>query len=438
MSRVLLISNEPLLLTGNRMAGLQVRISEMARALMKKGHEVIVAEPSRSLARAQRDGITLIDTGQISTIVPVDIWIAHPLVALRYHHQLRLSPLVVDGYEAPFGSFLAHAAALLSGLGSTVMYSYRDTMVEYLRALSTADRVICANDRQRILYLTLLCVLGRINPGSFTDELVITVQSGAPADRPPTEAPEAWGVDSREPVVLWAGGCYPWFDVDTYLQAMPMILREEPRTRFLFVGLGGRDHTDHSHLPEGLANRVVSTIGNSPELKAASVFVGWLPYPERGRAYAVSTVGVCTYGDHIETLFSMRTRILDMIWGGLPIVASRGDSLSDYLERNGAAISVQPRDPSALSAAVVNILHNRPLRNDMAHEARRLAQTTLAWDQQVEDLHQYCLSPRVDSAKCDPLTRKTAARIVSLNSGPLWKARSGWHRLRRAMRHHFS
>src|SRR5664280_3299763 len=46
------------------------------------------------------------------------------------------------------------------------------------------------------------------------------------------------------------------------------------------------------------------------------------PYTERSDHLLDADVGVSTHFDHVETEFSFRTRILDYLWTGLPIVAT--------------------------------------------------------------------------------------------------------------------
>src|SRR6185436_9947916 len=52
----------------------------------------------------------------------------------------------------------------------------------------------------------------------------------------------------------------------------------------------------------------------------------WVPYERRGDYLLEADLGVSTHFQHVETTFSFRTRILDYLWAGLPIVSTRGDS----------------------------------------------------------------------------------------------------------------
>ena len=60
---------------------------------------------------------------------------------------------------------------------------------------------------------------------------------------------------------------------------------------------------------------------------------GWVPYAERGAWLAEADLGVSAHHDHLEARYAHRTRVLDTLWAGLPVVATRGDALADLVER---------------------------------------------------------------------------------------------------------
>ena len=382
MARVLL-TTEPI--DGARIAGLQVRVLEMARALARAGHDVVTAMPDEAGA-----------------VGPVDVWITHPRLVAALDGIVAARARVVDGYESPFGSFLAHATALLPRIGERAARDYRATMTAMLAAVASADRVLCANETQRVSYLTILSMLGRIGPHAPETDVVLCVSSGASPDppaRPRDDTPHA-------PVVLWCGGCYPWFDVETYLAALPAIAAAVPDVRFRFAGLDGV--AVDRELP--LAGRIRAVVAASSDLAARSEMVPWLPYAERGRLYAEADVGVCTYGDHLETRLSMRTRVIDMVWGGLPLVVSAGDEMSRVVETEGLGRAVPPGDPGALADAVTALVRAPDARRDASARARALATSRLSWDHQVEPLARYCDAVAA-GAVAGPRRRRSARRL---------------------------
>ena len=84
---------------------------------------------------------------------------------------------------------------------------------------------------------------------------------------------------------------------------------------------------------------------------------GWVPYAERGAWLAEADVGVSAHLDHLEARFAFRTRILDYLWAGLPVVVTRGDALGELVERErlGRAVA-EPGDVDGFAAACARLL----------------------------------------------------------------------------------
>ena len=408
MARVLCTLDEPCWQADGRMAGLQVRVHELAGALRRAGHEVLVAaEPTPAVA-ALRPDYEIVPLASLPSLPPVDVWVTHPRLVARWADTLAGAALVVDGYESPFGSFLAHAAALLPRHGVRVAHAYRRTVADMLSAIVRADRVLCATESQRISYLTLLAALGRIGPADPSPEMVLTVCSGA------APAPPAPLVPAR-PAVLWAGGCYPWFDVDTLLRTLPAVVERVPDAELLFVGLGGVDGADVAASPLPNARRVHDAVQAAPALRARARFLPWCAYPARAGLYQEAAVAVCTYGAHLETTLAMRTRVIDLAWGGVPQVVSAGDPLSALLTESGAARAVPAGDVPALAGALVEILTDPARRAAMAAAAHALACGPLAWDRQVRPLAEYCTASARGARRRRPLAMPAAP--VRVNDG---------------------
>src|SRR5262249_39028496 len=160
----------------------------------RAGHDVLVATPGDGPGDAPFRSVAL---DAVAALERVDVCVAPP----RMVADLRADPgaLVVDGYESPFGSFLAHAAALLPRVGARAVHDYRATMTRHLAAYAGADRVLCANESQRVSFLTILSMLGSIGPRTPATDVVLCVRSGASA-APPGRPRDA---TAHEPVLLW-------------------------------------------------------------------------------------------------------------------------------------------------------------------------------------------------------------------------------------------
>jgi glycosyltransferase involved in cell wall biosynthesis len=82
----------------------------------------------------------------------------------------------------------------------------------------------------------------------------------------------------------------------------------------------------------------------------------WVPYGERQNHYLDADLGVSMHDDHLETRFSFRTRTLDYLWAGLPMVLTQGDAIADLTRTRGLGRVVPARDERAIADAVLDLL----------------------------------------------------------------------------------
>ena len=84
------------------------------------------------------------------------------------------------------------------------------------------------------------------------------------------------------------------------------------------------------------------------------VVADWTPYAERADLMLDADVGVCTHRRGVEARFADRTRLLDCVWAGLPIVCTAGDAMSDLVAARAGRV-VAEGDPAALGAALQEV-----------------------------------------------------------------------------------
>ena len=117
---------------------------------------------------------------------------------------------------------------------------------------------------------------------------------------------------------------------------------------------------------------------------------GWVPYDRRADYLLDADVGVSTHLDHIETRYSFRTRVLDYLWAGLPMVLTAGDVLADLVAREGLGRTVPPGDVAAIEDALAATLEaGRP--DPQRFDSVR---ATLTWERVAAPLVAFCDRPR--------------------------------------------
>ena len=86
---------------------------------------------------------------------------------------------------------------------------------------------------------------------------------------------------------------------------------------------------------------------------------GWVDYDDRQNYLLDADAGVSTHFQHVETAFSFRTRILDYLWAGLPIVSSGGDTFGELVAARGPRRAGRPSsDVDGLAAALERVLYD--------------------------------------------------------------------------------
>ncbi len=95
--------------------------------------------------------------------------------------------------------------------------------------------------------------------------------------------------------------------------------------------------------------------------------------------------GVSTHHAHIETTFAFRTRILDYLWAGLPMVVTEGDHFAELVTREGLGVAVPADDVPALVAALDRILFDAEFTAAARVNAERVRES-YTWDTVLEPL----------------------------------------------------
>src|SRR5207302_5639583 len=115
-----------------------------------------------------------------------------------------------------------------------------------------------------------------------------------------------------------------------------------PGLRVVFLGA---QHPDPG-VPRMRAAAAARQAADELGLTGRTVFFleGWTPYAERGAYLAEADLGVSLHRDGVETELAFRTRLLDYLWAGLPVLSTGGDELSARLAAAGGAVLVEAGD----------------------------------------------------------------------------------------------
>src|SRR5207253_543849 len=110
----------------------------------------------------------------------------------------------------------------------------------------------------------------------------------------------------------------------------------------------------------------------------------WMQYDLRGAYYDRFSVALLTFPQSIETDLSMRTRVFDYLWGGLPIVSSSAPGTDEILAHYGAVVQSDSADDFA--DAIVRVLHQDISTRRFVDEHQ--------WPRTLQPLRDFVRAPR--------------------------------------------
>ncbi|MFQ5575107.1 MAG: glycosyltransferase, partial [Terriglobia bacterium] len=266
----------------------------------------------------------------------------------------------------------------------------------------------CASEKQRDFWIGMLSSLNRINPATYDRDktlrgLISVVPFGVPDTEPRHTRKSLKGefgtIKDADKVILWGGGIYNWFDPVTLIKAMQRISSERNDVKLFFMGL---EHPNPD-VPEMKMSSDAIQLSKDLNLYDRQVFFnfGWVSYEERQNYLLEADIGISTHLEHAETDFSFRTRLLDYIWAGLPIVTTGGDSMSDLIRQQNLGRTVLPEDVDGLTGTLLDLL-------DDAEEMKRISENLsnvageFRWEKVTEPLDRFCQDPIVAPDKAPP------------------------------------
>lgn len=395
MTRVLIVTGDPV---GEAMAGPAIRAWNIALELQRNGHEVRLVSTTRADRADPAVALHHVEPGDEAAMAQHERWAEVVLFqghGLGQFRTLRGTDryLVADVYDPMHLEMLEQGRELPAATWNLRVAAARDALNDQLRR---ADFLLCASERQRLFYLGHLASLGRISPATYEGDgdlrrLLDLAPFGLAAE-PPTAGPALRnvrdGIDSDSRILIWGGGVYSWFDPLTLIRAVAALRERVPGIRLFFLG------TRHPGVDEMGIVRQAHDLAVELGVEGREVIFNdtWVPYDERGAYLLDADAGVSTHHVHVETTFAFRTRILDYLWAGLPMVVTDGDGFADLVRDEGLGLVVPATDPDALASALETVLTDETARADYAANVARVREQ-YTWARVLEPLVRFVAAP---------------------------------------------
>jgi GT2 family glycosyltransferase/glycosyltransferase involved in cell wall biosynthesis len=384
-SRLLIVTHEAI---GPKMAGPGIRAWEMARALSERFDVTLAApgEPARSDPGLHVASYDATDPSLYSLepyINSADVVLAMGTLFARIPLLRDLNkPVIVDLYD-PFELERLAQSAVVEEQHRLRLDVHSLTQL-YLEG-AIGDFFICASERQRDFWLGVLLAAGRVNTVTYAQDptlraLIDVVPFGMLAEPPRKQRAVLKGVHPniklQDKVLLWNGGMWQWFDPLTLVDALVKVLQVRDDVKLFFAA---GQHFDATIVPKMPIYAQTMAYCRELGLLERHVFFGdWIPYDERGDYLLEADVGVSVHRSTIESHFASRTRLLDCIWAGLPVIVTAGDPLSEMVAQHGLGRVVQPDNSEQLAQAILEMLTDDQVQHRVVQAAEPLRRK-LAW-----------------------------------------------------------
>ncbi len=377
MSNILVLANSAIPLPGLPTNGGGLRAWTLARGLESAGHTVTILFPRHSLdeqlipiapaARAAALPLTYewaeVDAA-IGRVAPEVVVASSWILAGQIRHCPV--PLVVDLAGPLLLEFLAQDWAK----GRALAHLKTD-------ALTRADYVICAGERQRPYFQPWLLLSGFSPDDCLTRLGVVPISCNPllPSLAPPND----------EPQLIYAGMVYAWQDPSRAIEAALAALERRGRGRLLIYAEAHPIHSQGANWFTHLRER----IQDHPRV----TFGGILPYDALQEAYRSADLALDLFERTVERELAFNTRTVDFLHAGLPPLYGDYAELSPLIREYGAGFIVDPTDDNALAAALAAALDNPTQLAERGRAAQRLARERLTWDRTIAPLAAFCAAP---------------------------------------------
>lgn len=336
----------------------------MAKGLRRLGAEVTVAiNASFPQEVAEHEGIKLVNwspdqdfAALINTFdaVIVSYCMGSDSVFIADHIGDNVQ-LILDCYVPIYVEVSAREAEDID----TEYSHYMGDVSRYNHVLKRGDYFLCASQTQKLYYTGVLSSLGIINPRSYRQNRILIAPFGI-HDTPPKAAENPYkdlGVNDDDFLVLWFGGLYPWFRVDEYLEAVKELAHDK---KLKFAIVGGKNPFNPNPAFSQQYEYALEFAGKN-KLEASLLFVDWVDFDKRIDWYKRADIVISINQPGEENTFAWRTRVMDYVWGELPILTNGGDPLSEDLLSQGAAIRLEELSKDSMVKTISKLTKDKEL-----------------------------------------------------------------------------
>jgi glycosyltransferase involved in cell wall biosynthesis len=378
------------------------RLSNLARAFARKGHEVGVAAGIGSSEEEARKYLSCGPLWRMKAVSRLDphkmkkYLVAHPVNIAKlagaiasFHPDLVVSHNTIAGYGALWGKRLAGKSR--SGRAPFLVLDLTDVLFEYLddyskggwlrqvqkggrmmegAAIRGSDKIITISRAMKEILLDYGAAGGQVDVVCDGVDLSIFRKS----DSRDLREKHAAGKDT---VILFQGVIDPQDGPDLLVAAAKKVLAAHPKTSFWVVGGGTAIPT---------LEKLVREAGVEKDF----FFSGWVKQAEVARYLSAGDIGLVILPDIVSARGRVTLKEFEYWACGLSVVAPRLPALEEVIEDGKTGLFYKAGDPDDFAEKTIALIRDPARSKRMGEAGMKLVAEKYRWENLADDFVALC------------------------------------------------
>ena len=199
---------------------------------------------------------------------------------------------------------------------------------------------------------------------NLPDEKIVVIENGVNTDLfKPLNKDVKYGLDENYNYVGFSGSFSRWHGIEDLVKSAPLILKEVKNTKFLLIG-------------DGLMKKKIVQMVNDLNLTDNFIFINRVPYEEVPKYVNIFDVCVILKKKDIP---GSPLKLWEYMACGKPVIATNTQDFKVLKECN-AGILVDPEKPEDIADAIITLLKNKELREEMGKNGRKYVVENRSWE----------------------------------------------------------
>lgn len=361
------------------------RISNIMKALTRKGHEVYVAS---SLGVRKEDAISQMECVDLLPLWKVSRLSSNKMVKYLYTHPLniwrvvkyarKIKPDLIISHNTIAG-FAAHLAKR-SPKNCFVVLDLTDLLFEYLgdyhpggwmrlvqlegkrlerKIIRESDKIVTVSNSMRNILFTYGAKLENI-------EVICDGVDTKIFKRTDEEKLRSEFGKSAENVIIFQGVIDPQDSPQIILDAAKEVVKKHCQTMFWIIG----DGTAVSSLKQKVAQ---------DNLTEHFYFSGWVKQEELARYISVSDIGLVILPDSLSARGRVTLKEFEYWACGVPVIVPQLPALEEVVEEGKTGFFYQPGDFKSLAQKIMLLIENKDMGKKMGQRGMEVAKEKFEW-----------------------------------------------------------